>query len=72
MAREWNSTSSTTGLLPGVLGSEPATPSPLEMEIVKSQLHIRFSLAPAQEWRNRTVAEHACRKMQILCFTKLK
>ena len=26
MAREWNSTSSTTGLLPRVLGSEPATP----------------------------------------------
>jgi len=26
MAREWNSTSSTTGLQPRVLGSEPATP----------------------------------------------
>jgi len=26
MAREWNSTSSTTGLLRRVLGSEPATP----------------------------------------------
>jgi len=26
----------------------------------------------AQEWRNRTVAEHACSKMQILCFTKTK
>jgi len=26
MALEWNSTSSTTGLLPRVLGSEPATP----------------------------------------------
>jgi len=26
MAREWNSTSSTTRLLPRVLGSEPATP----------------------------------------------
>ena len=26
----------------------------------------------AQEWRNRTVAEHACSKMEILCFTKTK
>jgi len=26
----------------------------------------------AQEWTNRTVAEHACSKMLILCFTKTK
>jgi len=27
---------------------------------------------PAQELRNHTVAEHACSKMSVLCFTKTK
>ena len=33
---------------------------------------IDLEYVPAKEWRNRTVVEHACSKMQILCITKTK
>jgi len=36
MALEWNSTSSTTGLLPRVLGSEPANPLSISVVLLTS------------------------------------
>jgi len=32
----------------------------------------RKKTTPAQEWRNRSMAEHACSTMRILCFTNTK
>ena len=50
MAREWNSTSSTTGLLPRVLGSKPAIPSLRHVDFLYVS---RFS----NEQRHRTAQE---------------
>ena len=43
---------------------------PMDMTAAPQSIHIYTHTA--QEWRNCTVAEHACSKMSILIFTKMK
>jgi len=59
MAREWNSTSSTTGLLPRVLGSEPATPLSPELDL--QQYHGGHCI-----WHESCFTGLYCRKYRVI------
>jgi len=60
---------------PAVTARSSAGP-PANSNSLTSPVDVRWRfdcfLGTAQEWSNRTVAEHECSKMWILCFTKTK
>ena len=68
MAREWNDTSSTTGLLPRVRESEPATPLSLPTPIEIYDLNL--SAVILSIWLFRTLTSIFCTK-ELYCMTIL-